>query len=182
MIIAIPTGVKIFRWLTSIYGRKIKNTIISFWVFGFLFLFTVGGVTGVILANSRVDIVLHDTYFVTAHFHYVLRLGAVFGVITGIALWFPVIIRTIYNNLLFKTQFFLMFIGVNLTFIPQHFLGLNGIPRRYRDYPDFHMSWNIVSSFGSLLRLVSIVLLIFILLERFLSKRLIIFSNSNNIE
>ena len=182
IIIAIPTGVKIFRWLTSIYGRKIKNTIVSFWVFGFLFLFTVGGVTGVILANSRVDMVLHDTYFVTAHFHYVLRLGAVFGVITGIALWFPVIIRIIYNNLLFKTQFFLIFVGVNLTFIPQHFLGLNGIPRRYRDYPDFHLSWNIISSFGSLLRLISIVLLIFIIFEGFLSKRLIIFSNRKDIE
>jgi heme/copper-type cytochrome/quinol oxidase subunit 1 len=140
IIIAIPTGVKIFSWLASIYGRKVKNSVPFMWVFGFLFLFTVGGVTGVVLANSRVDISLHDTYFVTAHFHYVLRLGAVFGVIAGISLWFPLIFGVIYNSLLFKVQFFLIFVGVNMTFIPQHFLGLNGIPRRYRDYPDFHLS------------------------------------------
>jgi heme/copper-type cytochrome/quinol oxidase subunit 1 len=110
------------------------------WVFGFLFLFTVGGVTGVVLANARIDILLHDTYFVTAHFHYVLRLGAVFGVITGIALWFPLLNGVYYNTLIFKIQFFLIFIGVNLTFIPQHFLGLNGMPRRYRDYSDIHLT------------------------------------------
>lgn len=139
IIIAIPTGVKIFSWLASIYGRKLKLTVPLLWVFGFLFLFTIGGVTGVVLANARVDILLHDTYFVTAHFHYVLRLGAVFGVITGISLWFPLILGLSYNSFLFKIQFFLIFIGVNLTFIPQHFLGLNGMPRRYRDYRDIHL-------------------------------------------
>jgi cytochrome c oxidase subunit 1 len=182
IIIAIPTGVKIFSWLASIYGRKTKNTVPSLWIFGFLFLFTVGGVTGVILANSRVDISLHDTYFVTAHFHYVLRLGAVFGVIAGIAIWFPLIFGVMYNETLFKIQFFLIFVGVNLTFIPQHFLGLNGIPRRYRDYPDFHLSWNILSSFGSLVRLLSLFLLVFLLLESFLSKRVVLFRNRKEIE
>ena len=182
IVIAIPTGVKIFRWLASIYGRKIKNTAVSLWVFGFLFLFTVGGVTGVVLANSRIDAVLHDTYFVTAHFHYVLSLGAVFGIITGAALWFPLFFGTIFNSILFKIQFFLIFIGVNLAFIPQHFLGLNGMPRRYRDYPDFHLSWNILSSFGSLISFISIILLIFIIIEIIQSKRIIIFSNRKEIE
>ena len=182
IIIAIPTGVKIFSWLASIYGRNIKNTALCFWVFGFLFLFTVGGVTGVVLANSRIDIPLHDTYFVTAHFHYVLRLGAVFGVIAGVCLWFPFFFGIIYNTFLFKIQFFLIFLGVNITFIPQHFLGLNGIPRRYRDYPDFHLSWNIFSSFGSILSLISLFLLIFLFFEIFLSKRLIIFNNTKEIE
>ena len=140
-----------------------KVTVPSLWVFGFLFLFTVGGVTGVVLANARVDILLHDTYFVTAHFHYVLRLGAVFGVIAGISLWFPLILGLAYSSFLFCTQFFLIFIGVNLTFMPQHFLGLNGIPRRYRDYRDVHLMWNAISSFGSLVRLVSMGLLVFVL-------------------
>jgi heme/copper-type cytochrome/quinol oxidase subunit 1 len=125
--------------LASLYGRKTQKTVTILWVLGFLFLFTVGGVTGVVLANARIDILLHDTYFVTAHFHYVLRLGAVFGVITGISLWFPLFFGYQYNRFLFKIQFGLIFIGVNLTFIPQHFLGLNGIPRRYRDYRDIHL-------------------------------------------
>lgn len=140
IVIAIPTGVKIFSWLASIFGRKLQASTQIFWVFGFLFLFTIGGVTGVVLANASVDIALHDTYFVTAHFHYVLRLGAVFGVITGISLWFPLFFGLDYNHLLFKSQFVMIFLGVNLTFMPQHFLGLNGIPRRYRDYSDVHLS------------------------------------------
>jgi len=103
-------------------------------------LFTVGGVTGVVLANASIDVLLHDTYFVTAHFHYVLSLGAVFGVIAGVSIWFPTMFGVLYNNLLFILQFLFMFIGVNLTFIPQHFLGLNGIPRRYTDYTDVHIT------------------------------------------
>ncbi len=182
IIIAIPTGVKIFRWLASIYGRKTKITTSMLWVFGFLFLFTVGGVTGVVLANARVDILLHDTYFVTAHFHYVLRLGAVFGVIAGISLWFPLLIGSYYNRFLFKIQFILIFIGVNLTFMPQHFLGLNGIPRRYRDYRDIHLTWNVLSSFGSLISLVSMGLLVFIIWDIFVSKRNIVFNNRKEVE
>ena len=182
IIIAIPTGVKIFSWLASLYGRKFNPRVIKYWTFGFLFLFTVGGVTGVVLANSSLDIVLHDTYFVTAHFHYVLSLGAVFGVIAGVALWFPLFFGLRYNNIIFKIQFIIIFIGVNLTFMPQHFLGLNGIPRRYSDFREIHLRWNILSSFGSLLRLFSMFILLFLLLEAWLTKRVILFNNNKEIE
>lgn len=182
IIIAIPTGVKIFSWLCSIYGARIQTLVTSLWVYGFLFLFTIGGVTGIILANSCVDIALHDTYFVTAHFHYVLRLGAVFGIMAGISLWYPLIFGVLYNNLLFQLQFILIFIGVNLTFIPQHFLGLNGMPRRYRDYRDYHISWNVLSSLGSVLSLLSIVLLIIIIVESLIRKRTLVFINNKDVE
>ncbi|MDB2577832.1 MAG: cytochrome c oxidase subunit I [Tateyamaria sp.] len=155
MVIAVPTGVKIFSWIATMWGGSVELKTPMLWAFGFLFLFTVGGVTGIILAQAAVDRYYHDTYYVVAHFHYVMSLGAVFCIFAGIYFYFPKMTGRMYPEWAGKLHFWTMFIGANLTFFPQHFLGRQGMPRRYIDYPEAFAYWNQWSSWGAFLSFAS---------------------------
>ena len=171
LVIAVPTGVKIFSWLATMWGGSITFTIPMQWALAFIFLFVIGGVTGVMLANAGVDVALHDTYYVVAHFHYVLSMGAVFGIFCGFYYWFGKMSGYLYNKWLAAAHFWLFFIGVNVIFFPQHFLGLNGMPRRYIDYPEEFELWNQVSSAGAYITLAGVAFFLIMLVEAFIRKR-----------
>jgi cytochrome c oxidase subunit I len=171
MVIAVPTGVKIFSWIATMWGGSIEFRTPMLWALGFIFLFTVGGVTGVVLSNAGVDRALHDTYYVIAHFHYTMSLGAVFGIFAAWYYWFPKITGYMYNETIGKLHFWITFIGVNILFFPQHFLGLAGMPRRTVDYPDAFHGWNEVSSYGSYIAGFGAVVFLFGMVEAFMKKR-----------
>ncbi len=148
MVIAVPTGIKIFSWIATMWGGSMRFPTPMVWAIGFIFMFTVGGVTGVVLANGGIDDYMQDTYYVVAHFHYVLSLGAVFSLFAGFYYWFPKMSGRMYSELLGQLHFWVFFIGVNVMFFPMHFLGLQGMPRRYPDYPDAYAHWNTVATVG----------------------------------
>jgi len=171
MVIAVPTGIKIFSWIATMWGGSIKFDTPMYWAMGFIFLFTLGGVTGVVLSNAGIDRALHDTYYVVAHFHYTMSLGATFGIFCGWYYWFPKMTGYNYSEPLAKVHFWLTFIGVNIVFFPQHFSGLAGMPRRYVDYPDAFAGWNYISSMGSYISALGLVMFFIVIIHAFARKQ-----------
>ncbi len=171
MVIAVPTGVKVFSWIATMWGGSISLRAPMLWAIGFILVFTIGGVTGVVLANAGVDRALHETYYVVAHFHYTMSLGAVFSIFAGFYYWFPKMTGYMYNEALAKLHFWLLFVGINVTFFPQHFLGLAGMPRRYVDYPDAYWQWNFVSSIGAYIAGVATLVFLYTVYDAFARKR-----------
>jgi heme/copper-type cytochrome/quinol oxidase subunit 1 len=165
MIIAVPTGIKVFSWIATMWGGSIHMRTPMLFAFGFVFLFTIGGLTGVVLANAGIDIAVHDTYYVVAHFHYVLSMGAVFGIFAGFYYWIGKISGMQYPEILGQIHFWTFFVGVNLTFFPMHFLGLAGMPRRIPDYPDAYTAWNFIASWGSYVSAFSALFFFYVVYE-----------------
>nr|YP_010317932.1 cytochrome c oxidase subunit I [Geukensia demissa]QHO63842.1 cytochrome c oxidase subunit I [Geukensia demissa]UJM44210.1 cytochrome c oxidase subunit 1 [Geukensia demissa] len=182
MIIAVPTGIKVFSWLATLAGGRQSSRTPVMWSMGFIILFTVGGLTGVTLSSSSLDVSLHDTYYVTAHFHYVLSMGAVFAIFCAFSHWFPLFYGANLHSRWSKGHFFSMFVAVNVTFFPMHFLGLSGMPRRYCDYPDCYSKWHWVASYGAIMGYMSLMFFMFLLWESVVSQRGVVFSTGTKSE